>query len=93
MGGVIVAEMTHAWFGLDGLLAGYGKLYLLDPENSHLPYSVVLNGDLKAVVGAQALSLTGPPDHPEDIDGGLFLMIAFSETDQSYRRRRVKPAG
>lgn len=93
MGGVIVAEKTHAWFGLDGLVAGYGKLYLLNSEDSHLPHFVVLNGDLKAVVGAQALSLSGPPDHPENIDGELFLMIVFIETDQSYCRRRVEPEG
>ena len=93
MGGVIVAERTYAWFGLDGLVAGYGKLYLLDPENTNLPHFVILDGDLKAVVGAQALSLTGSPDHPENNEGELFLMIVFNETDHSYCRRRVEPAG
>jgi hypothetical protein len=58
-----------------------------------LQHFAVLNGDLKTVVGAQALSLIGPPDQPEIIDGELFLMFVFNETDQSNCRHRVEPAG
>jgi len=54
-------------------VAGFGKLYLFVPENTHLQRFAVLNGDLKTVVGAQALSLIGPPDQPEIIDGELGL--------------------
>ncbi len=93
IGGIVLADQTYAWFGPDGLVTGYGKLYLLDPVNTHLPHFVVLDGDLKSVVGVNSLSLTGPPDHPENYDGELFLMIVYSETDQSYCRRRVEPAG
>lgn len=74
-------------------VAGFGKLYLFVPENTHLQHFAVLNGDLKTVVGAQALSLIGPPDQPEIIDGELFLMFVFNETDQSNCRHRVEPAG
>jgi hypothetical protein len=74
-------------------VAGCGKLYLFVPENTHLPHFVVLNGDLKTAVGAQALSLTGPPEQPEIIDGELFLVFVFNETDQSNCRRRVEPEG
>ena len=92
IGTVVVADRSYAYIAPDGKVGAYGKLHLVGAAEMDLPHFILLGGDLKDVVGAVGLALTGPKGNNHDLSGELFLMVIFADGKAPYCRRRAAPA-
>ena len=92
IGTVVVADTTYAYIAPDGKVGAYGKLHEVGEADFDLPHYILLGGDLKDVVGATGLALTGPKGNNHDFTGELFVIIIFADGEVAYCRGRVAPA-
>jgi hypothetical protein len=92
IGTVVVADTSYAFIAPDGKVGEYGKLHQVGEADFDLPHFVVLGGDLKDVVGASGLGLTGPKGNNHDLSGELFLIVIIADGNTPYCRRRVAAA-
>lgn len=93
IGTVVVADTSYAFIDPQGMVGTYGKLHQVGKEETHLPYFVVIGGQLKDEIGASGIGLTGPKGNEHDLTGELFLVLIIPGTDMPYCRRRTVPAG
>jgi hypothetical protein len=71
-GTVVLADTAHAFIKTDGKLGGYGKFSAIDGD-FHFPKFVVTTGYLKDEMKVIGLSIRGPANDPENLNGELFL--------------------
>ena len=71
-GTIVLVETAHAFVKTDGTLGGYGKFSQIDGD-FHFPKFVVTSGYLKDEMKVIGLSIRGPADDPEDLNGELYL--------------------
>lgn len=94
VGVVVVAETTYAYIKPDGILGGYGKLYLI-AEDMTTPKFVVMSGYLKDELGSYGLTMRGPVGDIENVSGELYLNGVFGSDGKHYWdcARRVAVGG
>ncbi len=90
LGAIVLVDESYAFIKPDGLFGSYGTLFMISGV-THLPNFAVVNGYLKDVLGAPALSFRGPREDEHDMTGELFLFIAISEDELFECKRRTRP--